>query len=50
MMLHAKDMIHDQSRPQQWDFFFKTNTFDSAYCHGAAKSLCHAMHGGAMDG
>ena len=27
--------------------FFKTNTFGRAYFPGAAKCLCHAMHGGA---
>ena len=33
-----------------FNFFFKTNTFGRAYCHGAAKSLCRAMHGGAAGG
>ena len=28
--------------------FFKTNTFGRAYCHGAAKCLCRAMHGSAV--
>ena len=29
-------------------FFFKTNIFGRAYSHGAAKSHCYAMHGGAV--
>ena len=31
-------------------FFFKTNTFGRACCHGVAKRLCRAMHGGAAGG
>ena len=31
-------------------FFFKTNTFGRTYCHGAPKSLCRTMHGGAAGG
>ena len=31
-------------------FFFKTNTFSRAYCHGTAKCLCRAMHGGVAGG
>ena len=31
-------------------FSFKTNTFGRAYCHGAAKRLCRAMHGDAAGG
>ena len=30
-------------------FFFKTNTFGRVYCHGTAKCLCRAMHGGAAE-
>ena len=29
-------------------FFSKTNTFGCAYSHGAVKSRCHAMYGGAV--
>jgi len=31
-------------------FFKKTNTFGRACLHGAANSLCRAMHGGAAGG
>ena len=31
-------------------FFKKTNTFGRSYCPGAAKCLCRAMHGGAVEG
>jgi len=31
-------------------FFSKINTFGRAYCHGATKLLCSAMHGGAAGG